>query len=451
VFYEMLTGELPIGRFAPPSQKSAVDPRVDEVVFHALEKEREKRYHSAREVKTSVEAITSHPAPSAAATQPVPAEVLPARRGSCYFSTPKRMRSCFPGQQARIFQCKGELRLELENLTFISPWQTRVVIPLKEIRDLSIGQFQIWTAPWVMKHERIYFLSITFGTGGRQRTVHLTPVPSAVSSPVLINAQVTEWFEAVRKAVVAITGASPRVSEPAAATIRAQRSWRRRAGPLLLLAPLAAWLVGVMNIRSPFGPAPAAPWLSALLLTLPYGLALGWFSFSFLKANQALKSGNLDAVTSDEPPGYSGDSIGADVPVPGESQAKKPKLPFWWTVSAWAFVALGLLALVDTLTGLYSRPINQTFYPGIAQLFAGIALLTLSRRWRLVALVALALSVAAGAFISIMIALNLSIPAAEMPRSAATAAVFLAPALGWPCYLLMSAKGKALFGLAKPK
>ena len=62
VFYEMLTGELPIGRFAPPSEKSSVDARVDEVVFHALEKEREKRFRSAGEVKTSVEAITSHPA-----------------------------------------------------------------------------------------------------------------------------------------------------------------------------------------------------------------------------------------------------------------------------------------------------------------------------------------------------------------------------------------------------
>ena len=62
VFYEMLTGELPIGRFAPPSQKSSVDARVDEVVFHALEKEREKRFRSAGEVKTSVEAITSNPA-----------------------------------------------------------------------------------------------------------------------------------------------------------------------------------------------------------------------------------------------------------------------------------------------------------------------------------------------------------------------------------------------------
>ncbi len=39
VFYEMLTGELPLGRFGPPSAKSAVDRRVDEIVFRTLEKE----------------------------------------------------------------------------------------------------------------------------------------------------------------------------------------------------------------------------------------------------------------------------------------------------------------------------------------------------------------------------------------------------------------------------
>ena len=58
VFYEMLTGELPVGRFAPPSKKSPVDPRLDEVVLHALEKERERRTRSAAEVKTQVETIT---------------------------------------------------------------------------------------------------------------------------------------------------------------------------------------------------------------------------------------------------------------------------------------------------------------------------------------------------------------------------------------------------------
>jgi len=58
VFYELLTGELPIGRFAPPSRNNPMDSRIDEVVMRTLEKERERRYQSVEEVKTSVEAIT---------------------------------------------------------------------------------------------------------------------------------------------------------------------------------------------------------------------------------------------------------------------------------------------------------------------------------------------------------------------------------------------------------
>src|SRR5438309_7417589 len=55
VFYELLTGELPLGRFAPPSAKTPVNAQVDEVVLKALEKERERRQQSAVEMKTEVE------------------------------------------------------------------------------------------------------------------------------------------------------------------------------------------------------------------------------------------------------------------------------------------------------------------------------------------------------------------------------------------------------------
>src|SRR5262249_18791217 len=56
-FYEMLTGELPLGRFAPPSKKVQVDVRLDEVVLRSLEVEPEKRYQHASDVKTEVETI----------------------------------------------------------------------------------------------------------------------------------------------------------------------------------------------------------------------------------------------------------------------------------------------------------------------------------------------------------------------------------------------------------
>lgn len=61
VFYEMLTGELPIGRFAAPSAKTPVNQSVDEVVFRTLEKDRERRYQSAGEMKTRVEDLGKGP------------------------------------------------------------------------------------------------------------------------------------------------------------------------------------------------------------------------------------------------------------------------------------------------------------------------------------------------------------------------------------------------------
>jgi len=63
VLYEMLTGELPLGRFPPPSRRVQVDVRLDEVVLRALEKEPERRYQHASEVRTAVETITQTPAP----------------------------------------------------------------------------------------------------------------------------------------------------------------------------------------------------------------------------------------------------------------------------------------------------------------------------------------------------------------------------------------------------
>ena len=53
----MLTGELPLGKFAPPSRMVKMDVRLDEVVLHALEKEPERRYQQASQVKTDVETI----------------------------------------------------------------------------------------------------------------------------------------------------------------------------------------------------------------------------------------------------------------------------------------------------------------------------------------------------------------------------------------------------------
>jgi tRNA A-37 threonylcarbamoyl transferase component Bud32 len=75
VFYELLTGDLPVGWFAPPSKKVAIDVRLDEVVLRTLEAEPSRRYQHASEVKSAVEELSlSGPI--------VPSAVPPASCGS---------------------------------------------------------------------------------------------------------------------------------------------------------------------------------------------------------------------------------------------------------------------------------------------------------------------------------------------------------------------------------
>jgi tRNA A-37 threonylcarbamoyl transferase component Bud32 len=87
VFYEMLTGELPLGRFEPPSRKAGVDARLDDVVHRALAREPAQRYQRASEIRRDVEAVVldvlaqggaeSQPSPeSIAAGLPGPSTIL---------------------------------------------------------------------------------------------------------------------------------------------------------------------------------------------------------------------------------------------------------------------------------------------------------------------------------------------------------------------------------------
>ena len=57
VFYEMLTGEIPMGRFDPPSRHSTASTEVDDVVLRALERAPERRYQRASEVKSDLESL----------------------------------------------------------------------------------------------------------------------------------------------------------------------------------------------------------------------------------------------------------------------------------------------------------------------------------------------------------------------------------------------------------
>ncbi|WP_153556085.1 serine/threonine-protein kinase [Roseimaritima sediminicola] len=66
VLYEMLTGELPLGRFGAPSRRARVDVRLDEVVLRSLEKEPGMRYQRVTEVQTDLERLSEPRATSTA-------------------------------------------------------------------------------------------------------------------------------------------------------------------------------------------------------------------------------------------------------------------------------------------------------------------------------------------------------------------------------------------------
>jgi hypothetical protein len=314
----------------------------------------------------------------------------------------------------------------------------------------------MWTTPWVMKYARINFLSISFRQQGQLLTVLLTPVEPGAVTASQINDCVGRWFERVREAASRRIGTAPRASDTALVSVSAEPAYNRKALPLLigcLLVGFGTWVLQEDTVRRPI-------WLVAVAVAVLFFLGIIWFGLTFLRANHALWHGDLDAVTSDDPPAPEPAGVGGAGTSPAGSPAARFERPFWWTASAWIFVATGLFSVVDALASLYSRPMNLALSPGVAYLFAGIALLTRSRRWRLVALVTLALAVAAGTCIAVMLAispqhgrldvpaLGLDVPATLEPRWAAAGVVFLALVLFWPCYMLLSARGRRLFARA---
>ncbi|MEM7455743.1 MAG: serine/threonine-protein kinase [Planctomycetota bacterium] len=70
VFYELLTGQLPVGRFEMPSEAADVDARLDDVVARTLERSPDRRYQQASEIKTDIHGISENVAFPAVASSP---------------------------------------------------------------------------------------------------------------------------------------------------------------------------------------------------------------------------------------------------------------------------------------------------------------------------------------------------------------------------------------------
>lgn len=251
VLYELLTGELPVGRFEPPSRKVHIDVRLDAIVLRALEHTPELRYQSIDEMRTQVMMVADGPAPARIANSWDSLAFLQNHVATAYISTPEQL-ATFDGQMFLIRR-KVQIVLDGRHLSF-SRAGTTTVIPLAAIRDLSIG-----TYPRVMSPAGLDFISVTYEGGGQTMRLFFSPVEGWFGPPFHFNRFVADWFNAIRAAIVATTGRAPG-NTPANQLGTPSSSW---AVILVLLLPLAAsllFLAGMVLWRPEAVPrAPTTP------------------------------------------------------------------------------------------------------------------------------------------------------------------------------------------------
>ena len=116
VFYELLTGELPLGRFGAPSERAGTDPRLDGIVFRTLEKQRERRYQTAGEVRTAVETATHADPPRGPASGGEPPGTLETGPVAPTFTPRPDLRSSRKAVAGLVLQLLGFVLLMLSLL-----------------------------------------------------------------------------------------------------------------------------------------------------------------------------------------------------------------------------------------------------------------------------------------------------------------------------------------------
>jgi tRNA A-37 threonylcarbamoyl transferase component Bud32 len=380
VFYELLTGELPLGRFAPPSAKADLDARVDDIVMRALAKERELRQQSAGEVKTEVETVAASPRNAVAAAAPAAG---PAPRSWSVKSWIGSWLLVFAGVVGAL-------------LVFVAG---------RTVHDLGMGRSR--TQPV----ELVVFLVVSgaallcwrLGRRLHGQSEPAVPAEPIVPRPFLFADVAAGWkpwlllglgLGGVLLSVQAVILLLPMVGAIAGLM---------RSGPLpfllVLLAGCAlvagAWQCGLrrrellhsLSLHVPETGLALDRWLSRavvlLLAGLGGGMLIGFGSLFMVVAAQL--NGN---------PGSNGLLLAAVVVIIGlvaswhRRDANPPTptpAPAWMRRVAWWFFAAGAVALLPTLVSWNSA--SSVWHTASLLLFTGLALLSTHRGLRRLALV----------------------------------------------------------------
>jgi serine/threonine protein kinase len=147
VLYELLTGELPLGRFALPSERGTLDAGLDRVVLRALEHDPVRRYQRATELKTDVTSVSSE-------------EAAPPRAAPIMVVSFKITHVTYPVtiSSGLLALYDDRVSFDFEVISSLGPRTPRTVhIPLDRVRSVEYRPFwrrvlmQVEPGPWTVQ------------------------------------------------------------------------------------------------------------------------------------------------------------------------------------------------------------------------------------------------------------------------------------------------------------
>jgi len=235
VFYQMLTGELPVGKFEPPSRKVQIDVRLDDIVLRALQKQPELRYQQASVMKTQVETIAATHGGNEKVEGGGPSEspvapILKSERARLAVQESSDARVNYPAMD--------EVTLYTDRLVISSGYNQRS-IPLVDIHELGEAVMPFWFNPGPHR-----YAAVDFDEAGQRRRLAFLAGSSMFRSPGDTRLHAAEWLTAIQKAIKSDTGRDVPIAQgPTVMPVKITWALMWLPVPLLAAIPLIASLL----------------------------------------------------------------------------------------------------------------------------------------------------------------------------------------------------------------
>lgn len=170
VLYELLTGELPLGRFALPSERGTIDAGLDQVVLRALERDPARRYQQASELKTDVTSGSSKEATPTPAASAAPVMTVPFFAPTSWIANST--------SQGFVELYDDRVAFDFEVVSTWGPRSLRAVhIPLDRVRSVEFThswvkgkfvQMRVEHGPWMVQLPFTWEGMVWFAVGSKE-------------------------------------------------------------------------------------------------------------------------------------------------------------------------------------------------------------------------------------------------------------------------------------------